>query len=362
MFEIIIGIGALLVLLIIYMIFRVFTLMNVVKGNDKNQDDERVSVNNKINAWMFMAVLFLGFGLFFWYSYTRFDEYVLPVASVHGIEYESIFWITTAVTGIVFVLTHILLFYFPFRYRFKNDAKALFYPDNTKLEIAWTIIPAIVLSILVFSGWRVWSDITEKAPDNAEVVEIVGYQFAWAVRYPGQDKQLGDFDFRLIDAENQLGMDFTDKASFDDFIPQELHIPKGQPVLFKIRARDVLHSVFVPHFRLKMDAVPGMPTRFWFTPTKSTAEMRAELNDPEFNYELACTEVCGRGHFSMRFIIVVDEPEEYAKWYAEQASWLSQNEEYLAKIPVELREVAMISAGIEDKTKKEIKEEVKASF
>lgn len=357
MFEIILGIGAVLVLIIIVMIFRVYTLVNVVRGVDK----ERVSSNNKINAYLFMAFLIGGTALFFWYSYARYDEYVLPVASAHGVEYESIFWITTAVTVIVFILTHVLLFYFPFRYRFKKDAKALFYPDNTKLEIAWTIIPAIVLSILVFSGWRVWSDITDKAPDNAEVVEIMGYQFAWAVRYPGADNQLGNYDFRLIDADNQFGMDFTDRSSFDDFTPLQIHVPKGEPVLFKIRSRDVLHSVYVPHFRLKMDAVPGMPTRFWFTPTKTTAEMREELQDPEFNYELACAEVCGNAHFSMRYIIVVDEPEDYRAWYAEQQSWLSLNPDYLAKVPAELKELAVITSGLEE-GQLENSEEVKASI
>ena len=146
---------------------------------------------------------------------------------------------------------------------------------------------------------------------------------------------------------------------------------KGKPVLFKIRARDVLHSVFVPHFRLKMDAVPGMPTRFWFVPTKTTAEMREELsqgNDPKwaevdpdtgspkwenFNYELACTEVCGKGHFSMRLIVVVDEPAEYEKWKSEQKSWLSNNPDYLSKVPSSLKELAYITTGIEEETQAE---------
>src|SRR5690606_18298201 len=113
---------------------------------------------------------------------------------------------------------------------------------------------------------------------------------------------------------NEFGLDFTDRSSFDDFIPRELYLPKGRPVEIKIRARDVLHSFYLPHFRVKMDAVPGMPTRFGFTPTKTTEEMREETGNPDFNYELACAEVCGRGHFSMRMIVVVLEPEEYDKW------------------------------------------------
>jgi cytochrome c oxidase subunit 2 len=344
MFQFIIITGIILILLIFYMVYRVTTLVDIAKG--KGTRHKRISSGNKINAGLFLAFFVFGTVLFFWYSIARFDEYVLPVASVHGYDYENIFWITTAITGFVFILTHILLFWFAYRYQYKLGAKALFYPDNIKLEVAWTILPAIVLALLVFTGWRVWTDITDPAPEDAEVVEIMGYQFAWIARYPGRDKQLGSFDYRLIDAENQVGIDFTDRASFDDFIPREIHLPKGKPVLFKIRARDVLHSVFIPHFRLKMDAVPGMPTRFSFTPNKTTQEMRDELNNQEFNYELACTELCGRGHFSMRFIVVVDEPEDYQAWVSSQQSWLSQNPDYLSNVPVELRELAMISAGI----------------
>jgi cytochrome c oxidase subunit 2 len=214
----------------------------------------------------------------------------------------------------------------------------------------WTIVPAIVLTILVVYGLTVWNKVMAPAPEEAEVIEIMGYQFAWKVRYPGKDDKLGAYDFRLVDATNEFGLDFSDRSAYDDFTPRELHLPKGRPVEFRIRARDVLHSVFAPHFRLKMDAVPGMPTRFWFVPTKSTADMRAETGNPDFNYEIACTEVCGRGHFSMRLLVVVDEPEDYEKWKAEQESWLSKNPEYMAKVPDNLKELAMIKSEIETST------------
>jgi len=110
----------------------------------------------------------------------------------------------------------------------------------------------------------------------------------------------------------------------------ELHLPKGKNVHLQIRSRDVIHSVFLPHFRVKMDAVPGMPTTFWFKPTISTAEMRVITKNPEFNYELACTEVCGRGHYAMRFLVIVDEPADYEKWKASQKGWASLNADYVA--------------------------------
>src|SRR5690606_30562904 len=172
---------------------------------------------------------------------------------------------------------------------------------------------------------------------------VIAQQFAWTARYPGtSDNRLGKYDFRKIDDYNEFGLDLTDKNSHDDFKALELHLPKGKEVLLKIRAKDVLHSVFLPHFRVKMDAVPGMPTQFKFTPTKTTAEMRAELGDPNFNYEMACTEICGRGHFSMRFPVIVEEVEEYEKWKASQEAWLKQNPDYLDQVPLSLREAAMI--------------------
>jgi cytochrome c oxidase subunit 2 len=296
-----------------------------------------------VNAILFLVFLFGSGALMFWYSIKEFDNYQLPVASEHGVITDELFWITMAVTGIVFLITHVLLFIFPYKYQYKEGRKAAFYPDNHKLEIIWTAVPGVVMAGLVISGWMAWSDITAPAPEKAHVVEIMGYQFAWDVRYPGKDNVLGDYDYRLINASNSHGIDFTDKNSIDDFPSPRVVIPKGEPVLFKIRARDVLHSVFAPHMRLKMDAVPGMPTRFWFVPTKTTAEMRAELKNPEFEYEIACTEICGRGHFSMKKIIEVVEPAEYQKWLSEQKSFLQQNPSLAEGLKTEKKEIAGIN-------------------
>ncbi|MDH3709108.1 MAG: cytochrome c oxidase subunit II [Cyclobacteriaceae bacterium] len=343
MFQVAIGIGVVLVLVILLMLFRVQSLLNVAKGSDKKIE----STSNRVNGLLFLLFMIAGLIAFFWYSIAEVDNYKLPNASDHGILTDQMFWITTVITGIVFVLGNIALFWFAFRYQYKEANKATFYPDNHKLEIIWTVIPAIVLTLLVGYGLKVWTQITDDPPQGAEVVEIMGYQFAWKVRYPGKDGLLGAYDYQKIDAINEFGMDFSDKANFDDFVPREIHVPKGQPVLLKIRARDVLHSVYLPHFRVKMDAVPGMPTRFWFVPTKSTAEMREETGNPDFNYELACTEICGRGHFSMRMVLVVDEPADYKAWYAIQEPWLTQNPSYMAQVPANLQEVASIATGLE---------------
>ena len=146
-----------------------------------------------------------------------------------------------------------------------------------------------------------------------------------------------------------MNLDWTlqTKNSFDDFKSLELHLPANKEILLKIRAKDVLHSVFLPHFRVKMDAVPGMPTQFKFTVTKTTQQMRDELGNPNFNYELACAEICGRGHFSMKMSVVVEDEESYEKWKASQEAWLKQNPDYLKKVPDALKEAAMIKAGMQ---------------
>lgn len=338
MYGFLIGVGVLLIFSIIWMVYRIQTLVSVVKGSDK----KIASGSNKVNAILFIVFLLGGGILMFWYSIKEFDNYQLPVASEHGVITDSLFWWSMGITGIVFLITHILLFIFPYKYQYSEKRKASFYPDNNKLEVIWTVVPAIVLAGLVISGWVAWSDITAPAPENAHTVEIMGYQFAWEVRYPGKDNVLGDYDYRLITATNSHGIDFTDKNSIDDFPSPVVVIPKGEPVLFKIRARDVLHSVFAPHMRLKMDAVPGMPTRFWFVPTKTTAEMREETGNPDFNYEIACTEVCGVGHFAMRKVIEVVEPEAYQKWYAEQRSFIQMNPALASGAQAEVKEVAEV--------------------
>lgn len=342
--SLIIGLGVLLLLVIFYLIFRLSSLVSIAKG----EKDTRTDSSNGLNAALFLVFTVLSLGGFFWYSFTYFDDYNLPVASEHGAWTDTLFWITMAITVVAFVIISIIMFWFVFKYQYREGQKAKFYPDNHYLELAWTIIPAIVLAVLIFTGLRAWNDITSPATAEAEVVELVAQQFAWTARYPGvKDNELGKYNFKLIDNfGNEFGLDLTDKNSFDDFKSLELHIPKGKEILLKIRAKDVLHSVFLPHFRVKMDAVPGMPTQFKFIATKTTEEMRAETGNPNFNYELACTEICGRGHFSMKMPVVVDDEATFEKWKASQETWLKQNPSYLEKVPANLREAAMIKAGI----------------
>ncbi|MGN6647979.1 MAG: cytochrome c oxidase subunit II [Cytophaga sp.] len=300
---------------------------------------KRVGVGNTINSFLFVVVFVLGVLAFYLSFMSARDKFLPEAASEHGVRTDLLFWVIMAVLTVAFLLTNSLLYFFPYIYRFKEGKQAYFYPDNHTVERIWTIIPAVIMAGFVVYGYKEWHAITSPAPENSEVIEIMGKQFAWQVRYPGADGKLGKYHYRKIDATNEFGIDFNDTASFDDFIPMELHFPKGKNVSLHIRSRDVIHSVFLPHFRVKMDAVPGMPTKFWFKPTISTAEMREKTGNPNFNYELACTEVCGRGHYAMRFIVVVDEPAEYEKWKASQKTWSSLNAEYVStKAPKVLSE------------------------
>lgn len=338
-----IGIGVVLILAILYMIFRIGNLVELV-----DKDKPKVDTANQVNAFLFVAFMVISLAGFFWYSYAHFDSYVLPVASEHGKITDDLFWITMVICVVAFTIIFIAMFLFTFQYQKREGKKAEFFADNHKLEILWTLIPAVVMALLIFRGLRVWNDITGPPSKEAIVIELVGQQFSWLARYPGpKDEELGKIDYRLIDASNEFGLDLTDKNSMDDFKSLELHLPAGREVLLKIRAKDVLHSVFLPHFRVKMDAVPGMQTYFKFTPTKTTLQMRQETGNPNFNYEMACTEICGKGHFSMRFPVVVDDEVTFNKWRASQASWLKQNPDYMKYVPENLREYARVKAGME---------------
>ncbi|MBX0333207.1 cytochrome c oxidase subunit II [Pontibacter sp. HSC-14F20] len=347
MITLAIGLSIVLLLVILFLLFRIGTLASIFRGSTQRAVGT-TKTSNKVNSFLMLLFLIGGGAAFAWSFADAWDDMNQPLASVHGGWTDSLFWTTMIVIGIVFVITQILLFWYSYKYQHKDEKRAYYYPHNNKLEIVWTMIPAVVMAILVFAGWKTWANITSAAPADAVVVEVMGKQFSWLVRYPGADGKLGEANVHLIDATNEIGVDFSDPNAMDDFMPREIHVPKGKPVLFKIRSRDVIHSVFLPHFRVKMDAVPGMPTKFWFVPTKTTAEMRTETGNSEFNYEMACTEICGRGHFAMRFILVVDEPEEYEEWLASQTPFIEQNPQLLTKFTNDSKDQVVLEKSAEE--------------
>ena len=314
-------------------------MAGVVKNAGGPVKEERIGMSNRINGALFLAFLVFGLIGAVW-SFLHARQYFLPEASsIHGRRTDFLFWLSMSIITVAFLITNILLFYFAWRYQHKEGRRASYYPENHKLELIWTVVPAVVMAVLVFTGWRAWRDIMSEAPEDAQVFEIIGKQFNWIVRYPGVDNnKLGAYNYKLIDNNNDTGIDYTDEASFDDFTSTtELHIPVDKPILLKIRARDVLHSVFIPHMRVKMDAVPGMPTRFWFVADKTTDEMRNQTGNQDFGYEIACTEVCGRGHFSMRLRLIVEDEASWQAWCKEQKPLLSSTPELAVRIPDNLK-------------------------
>ena len=338
---------------------------------------------NKTNARLMLVFLVLGMAGAVW-EFAVHGPLTLPeAASAHGLDIDLMFDITLYITGFVFVVTQIALFWFAYRYQYKKGHRATFYAHNNRLEVIWTVIPAIALTVLVLNGFNMWSNITSKAPEEAHEIEVFAYQFGWKARYPGQDKILGNSNFNLISGSNELGVavdseydkivaeaketlddlqkehDFLslndnptseeaeaiaenavklkraqghynrllalkgnkklfNGAGNDDLFPAEIHVPVDEPVLMRFRARDVIHSAYLPYFRVQMNCVPGMPTQFWFEPTKTTAQIRQEKEDPNFDYYLFCAKICGAAHFNMKIKVVVESKEDYKKWLANQ--------------------------------------------
>ena len=300
---------------LIFQISKASEYVSVLKGEEKS-----FKQSNRINAFLF--ILFMVLGLFgaWWCNELLYDRTLLaqPAASDHGEKIDFMLWLTIIVTGIVFLMTQILLFWFAFKYQYSEKRTSYFFPHNNKLELLWTVVPAIFLTVLVGFGLFYWFKITGDAPKDAQIVEITGKQFNWMMRYPGKDNVLGRKNYRLTDASsgNALGVDWEDGASHDDVEASEMHLVVGKPVQLVINAQDVIHDVGLVHFRLKMDAVPGIPTTLWFTPKYTTEQMKKITGNKDFVYEISCDQICGSGHYSMRGVIVVETQEEYDAWMA----------------------------------------------
>jgi cytochrome c oxidase subunit 2 len=232
-------------------------------------------------GWMhvFMFVLFVGWGGFLAYILIRFRRSRHPVANYTGVTSHA----------------------------------------STYSEIAVAVIEAILLFAFSVPIWAARVD--RMPPENeALVVRVTAEQFAWNVHYAGPDRVFGRTDIKLLDPQsNPLGIDRTDPAAKDDVTTlNQLYLPVNTPIIVRLRAKDVIHSFGVPEFRVKQDAVPGLTIPIWFIPDVTTAEMRTRTGNPEFQYEIACAQLCGLGHYRMRGFVTVQTADEFQKWMADE--------------------------------------------
>jgi cytochrome c oxidase subunit 2 len=235
---------------------------------------------------LFMLVLFIGWGGFFLYTLLRFRRGRNPVANYAAVKSHT----------------------------------------SSYLEVGVLVVEMILLFGFSIPLWAARVDHIP-AERDALVVHLTGEQFAWNVRYPGPDGVFGRTDIKLIDVQsNPLGVDRSDPAAKDDVTTlNQLYLPAGKPIIVKLRSKDVIHSFNVPEFRVKQDAIPGLTIPVWFVPAVTTEEMRSRTGNPDFQYEIACAQLCGLGHYRMRGFVTVLGADEFQKWMdAEEAKLKEQ--------------------------------------
>lgn len=329
-----------LAIIAIVQIVRIFEVSSTMSGEDVPQSGQPTPKENDLFGKI-LILLGIGLVVFSIWSFFSWGDYTLPKpASEHGVETDRLLWITMSIIGLVYLITQPLLFWFSFKYRGRKGQKAVYIEHNNKLEALWTVVPTIVLAIIIIYGIFTWGSIMYPEYDEEPiVVELYAKQFGWTARLAGEDNILGDANVRFVEGTNTLGINESDFNGFDDVIVNELHLPVGKPVLFKMRSQDVIHSAYIPHFRLQMNCVPGAVTQFGFTPNITTAEMRQdakvirqithinELRDEmgeepyEFDFVLMCNKICGAAHYNMQLKIVVETEEEYNQWLKEQTTF-----------------------------------------
>ncbi|MFN7182343.1 MAG: cytochrome c oxidase subunit II [Planctomycetota bacterium] len=260
---------------------------------------------------LFLA--FIGWGLVFLSVFVLGKKWLFPPLSSDRLAIDNLYFLILVITGTVFFIVKFLWGFFIWRFSSSKNLKASYWHHNSSLEIFWTLITAIILSTISLKGLSLWGAIYTRPPADAIIIEVVAQQFVWNVRYPGKDGKFGKTSAGLIDdrEQNNIGIDYTDPASKDDIVFQAsdeypIYLPVDVPVVFRLTSRDVIHSFFIPHFRVKQDTVPGMVNEVWFRPKKIG------------EYELACAELCGLGHYKMRGKVRVVTKEEYEGWLSRQ--------------------------------------------
>lgn len=367
------------VVLVIVAVAQLSKLYELSRKVAKKREEDISLASNKLNANL-MLVYMVAFYAFFIYLTVAYGDKMLPVAaSEHGAAVDTLMDLNLVFVSIVFFLMNTLLFVFAGKYYKREGQKATFLSHDNRLELIWTVIPAIVLFAIVISGLVVWNDINDAPKEDSIVIELYSKQFDWTARYGGSDNELGKASVNFISGTNPLGLisseiladkraemneqievleaelengvfsdeiesgkrtklsnllaqrsrvagfKFTDEElqrGYDDkIVKAEFHVPVGRQIHFQFRSQDVIHSAYMPHFRTQMNTVPGMITTFNVTPTITTDSMRTITGNKDFTYILLCNKICGAAHYNMQMDIVVDTEEDYKKWLANQKTF-----------------------------------------
>jgi cytochrome c oxidase subunit 2 len=244
--------------------------------------------------------------LFHWFT----PWWLTPLAS-NWKAMDDTLTITVIVTGAFFVAINAFLIYSVWRFRHRQgSARAAYQPENRRLE-RWLIgVTTVGIVAMLAPGLVVYARYLD-VPRDAIELEVLGQQWQWRFRLPGAGGRLGGTDVRFVAGDNPFGIDPADAHGADDVLVtgNEVHLPLGRPVKMLLRSQDALHDFFVPHFRARMNIVPGQVSWFWFTPTQPG------------RYEAMCAQLCGVGHPDMRASVVVEEPAAYAAWVAAQPTF-----------------------------------------
>ena len=213
--------------------------------------------------------------------------------------------VTLWVTGVVFIAVNLFMAVCVIKYRHKKESRSHYEPENKKLETWLTILTSLGVAAMLTPGLLVWAKFVD-VPDDAHEVEVIGQQWHWTYRFPGEDGNFGEVKAELISMENPFGMVPEDPNGRDDVLVEspEVHVPVDRPVKFLLRSKDVLHDFAVAQFRVKMDMLPGMQTYLWLTPTETG------------RFEVLCQELCGIAHHTMRGAVVVEDQEAFDTWLA----------------------------------------------
>ncbi len=387
-------------LILLALLLTIIAVAKVLKAKElvddfKNPETDPISeaeVKSNALAWLVYGGVFFALVIVMVFSW---DKYLLPTsASVHGEDIDMLFKVTMYLIFFTFFITHTLLFWFVFKYHYKKGQKALWFPHDNKLEMAWTVVPAAVLILLVTYGMSTWSKVMyQDTKKNAIKIELLSEQFKWSARYAGKDKVLGEASFSLY-GKNSMGI--ATKAAMEDRLKEcaesvvklrvdssyvdslvhrgwnreeslddikdglknyrsninrikkmleeykespfmfdagnddkvinsdTIYIPKGMQIVLQMRSKDVIHSAYLPHFRVQMNTVPGMKTSFTFEPRYTDTEMKevAKKEGKQFTgYILLCNKICGASHYNMKLFVKVVEPAVYKKWISSQKNF-----------------------------------------